>query len=133
MEIRGFEPLTSSLQSWRSSQLSYIPVLVLPMASVLPLANFKSQTGNYQSALLQNINRITRCYIQKKVGGEKKGKMLAHFACKTPARFTLYVWSFGACSPVCFLYMEFAQQTPKAKPSANFCWPGFAPFQSERR
>ena len=25
MEIRGFEPLTSSLQSWRSSQLSYIP------------------------------------------------------------------------------------------------------------
>ena len=27
MEIRGFEPLTSSLQSWRSSQLSYIPAL----------------------------------------------------------------------------------------------------------
>jgi hypothetical protein len=25
LEIRGFEPLTSSLQSWRSSQLSYIP------------------------------------------------------------------------------------------------------------
>ena len=28
MEIRGFEPLTSSLQSWRSSQLSYIPALL---------------------------------------------------------------------------------------------------------
>ena len=26
LEIRGLEPLTSSLQSWRSSQLSYIPV-----------------------------------------------------------------------------------------------------------
>ena len=25
LEIRGFEPLASSLQSWRSSQLSYIP------------------------------------------------------------------------------------------------------------
>jgi hypothetical protein len=25
LEIRGLEPLTSSLQSWRSSQLSYIP------------------------------------------------------------------------------------------------------------
>ena len=35
MEIRGFEPLTSSLQSWRSSQLSYIPVLL----KVLPVAN----------------------------------------------------------------------------------------------
>ena len=28
LEIRGFEPLTSSLQSWRSSQLSYIPDLL---------------------------------------------------------------------------------------------------------
>jgi hypothetical protein len=27
VELRGFEPLTSSLQSWRSSQLSYSPVV----------------------------------------------------------------------------------------------------------
>ena len=90
MEIRGFEPLTSSLQSWRSSQLSYIPVLVLPMANVLPLANFKSQTGNYQSALLQNINRFTALHSKNGMGREEVIKRTA---------FYLNVWIFGAVRP----------------------------------
>ena len=65
LEIRGFEPLTSSLQSWRSSQLSYIPVLVLPMVSS------KSLTGNYQPASLLNINRIKALHSKKGRGREE--------------------------------------------------------------
>ena len=71
MEIRGFEPLTSSLQSWRSSQLSYIPALSV---------SFDISSTKIKNVVLKKRERERAPRIRAEFGLTAVGKTRQGFA-----------------------------------------------------